>query len=266
MEQSEMMSGEAKEALSGEVMDSLGDPDNTSESHQETLAEKDTKDELPKAAKERLGRQEKRHQKELRSMQAQIQDLHNRMGSQTMQSQNQPANGYQSQPSIMPEGGSIEDHIHKAVNAALQAKDQRELEMKQQASQAHVQKQYQDLDQDLDRGSEKYDDFDDVVRGHDVPFTAAMRDTALLLPNRADVLYKLAKNKPELERIKDLHPLDQAKEMVKLSHALQGGMKEGASAPRQLGDIKSMPVSAPGSVNENTSVGELRRKLKAGWK
>jgi hypothetical protein len=93
-----------------------------------------------------------------------------------------------------------------------------------------------------------------------------MRDTALLLPNAADVLYKLGKNETELHRIAALHPIDQAKEMLGLSIALHGGTKDhGTSAPRQLGDVKSNPVNA-GSVNENTSIGELRRKLKANWK
>lgn len=264
MEQSEMMSGQAKEALAGQVHESLGMNEQSAEVEGETPTEHNPMDDLPKAAKERLGRQDKRHAKELRALQSQISELHNRLGSQAMNSEQQPSNNYTPQP--MSEGGNIEDHIHRAVNAALQAKDQREQAAKDAESQRHVQSKYQALNDHLDKASSKYEDFDEVVRSHDAPFTTTMRDTALLLPNSADVLYKLGKNTPELHRIAALHPIDQAKEMLGLSIALHGGTKDhGTSAPRQLGDVKSNPVNA-GSVNENTSVGELRRKLKANWK
>lgn len=263
MDQSEMMSGQEKEALAGETMDSLGLPETAGESANEPQAE----DELPKPLKERLGRQEKRHQKELRALQAQIAELHNRAGNQTMQD-NQPANTYDSQPIA---GDNIEHHINRAVNAALQARQEQEKHAKEAEGRAYVQKQYQALDEHLDNASSKYDDFHEVVKDNNLPFTDTMRDTAVLLPtsgpgSAADVLYKLGKNKEELKRISQLHPIDQAKEMMKLSIALSGGSKEGSSAPRQLGNIKSNPVAPSGSVNENTSVGELRRKLKAGWK
>jgi len=263
MDQSEMMSNQEKNAVAGETMDSLGEPQETIDAAESGALGKDSKDELPLAAKERLGRQEKRHQKELRAMQAQIQELHSRFGSQTMPDQNQPANTYNSQPVA---GEGIESHIHRAVQAALQAKDQQEAQARQAEQQAHVHKQYQALDDHLDNMSDKYEDFNDVVKAPDAPYTEAMKSAALLLPNAGDVLYKLGKNPEELKRVAKLHPLDQAKEMVKLSVALQGGSSQGTSVPRQLGSVKSNPVTPQGSVNENTSVGELRRKLKAGWK
>lgn len=268
MEQSEMMSGQEKDALGGAVLNSLGEPESVVESLDEKTSDA-PKDDLPKAFKERLGRDKKRHQKELRELQSQIAELHNRMGSQTMQEQNQPANTYDSQPIA---GDGIEHHINRAVNAALQAREQQERAVKDAEARSHVQKQYQGLQDHLDNASGKYEDFDDVVRGHDAPFSEAMRDAAVLLPHNgpgsaADVLYKLGKNKEDLKRISALHPLEQAKEMIKLSIALQGGESQASGAPRQLGNIKSNPVNHPsGSVNENTSVSELRRKLKAGWK
>lgn len=264
MEQSQMMSDQEKQGLAGDVMDSLGNPQEAESNPQEEESS-EAKDELPKVAKERLGRQEKRHQKELRDLRSQIAELHNRFGSQPMSQQQQPANTYNPQPI---EGEGIESHIHRAVNAALQAKDEQERKAKEMQSQAYVQEQYQGLQDHLDNASDKYDDFDEVVRNPKMPYTSTMRDTALLLPNAADVLYKIGKNQDELKRISDLHPFDQAKEMVKLSLALQqgGSDSKGANAPRQLGSIKSNPVNPSGPINENTPVGELRRKLKAGWK
>jgi chromatin segregation and condensation protein Rec8/ScpA/Scc1 (kleisin family) len=257
MQQSEMMSGVEKEALAGAVMDSLGEPESAAEQINETPAKKDM-DDLPLAAKERLGRQEKRHQKELRALQSQIQEMNARMGSHMQPQTQQPMNGYTPQPVA---GQSVDEQlIHKVVNDALSKHEAKK-------SEAHVQKSYQGLQDTLDAASNKYDDFDDVVRSPDVPFTSSMRDTALLLPNPGEVLYKLGKNRPELDRISQLHPLEQAKEMVKLSVALQGGndAKE-STASRPLSNIKSNPVVAPGAVSDSTPIGELRRKLKAGWK
>jgi hypothetical protein len=125
----------------------------------------------------------------------------------------------------------------------------------------------------LDKMSDKYDDFDEVVKGEDAPFTTHMATAAMLLPrtgagSAGEVLYKLGKNPEELKRIANLHPLDQASEMVKLSHALiSGGEQKGSSNPsRPLGNIKSNPVTNSRDVTDKTPVSELRRRMKTGWK
>jgi len=157
----------------------------------------------------------------------------------------------------------MDDQIQRAVAAAMRAKDEHESRAKEAEKAAHVHQQYQNLQDHLDATADKYDDFDDVVRGDKVPFTEAMRDASLLLDNPGDVLYKLGKNRPELERIAKLHPLDQAKEMVKLSVALMSGGGKSGSAPRPIGQIKNTPV-APSQVNDNTPASEIRARMKAG--
>jgi hypothetical protein len=160
----------------------------------------------------------------------------------------------------------VDEQIHKAVSYALRHKEMEENKAKQAEQAAHVHRQYQDLHRHLDTVSDKYDDFDEVVRGEHSPFTGHMRDASLLLPktgpgSAGETLYKLGKNKDELLRISKLHPLDQASEIVKLSHALIGGGDSKASqAPRTLGQVKSTPVSNSGAQD----TASIRARMKAG--
>ena len=262
MDESQNGSSLEKQNLEGQVMDSLGNPEAASEEGKEPEAQVE-KDELPQGVKERLGRQEKRHQKELRAMQNQIQELHSRMANNPT---NPPEDNSRSYSMEQHEAGSSEDMIHKAVAHALRHKELEEKRAKDQEKVAHVHKEYQEMQSDLDKASEKYEDFDDVVRSPDAPYSEAMRDAALLLPNRAEVLYRLGKDPENLKRISALHPLDQAREMVKLSHTLVNGEAKPSSAPRQLGSIKSTPMGTT-HVTEKTSASDIRARMKAGnWK
>lgn len=246
------------------VQESLGMGDDAPESPREDAP----KDDLPLAAKERLGRQEKRHKKEMRAMQAQLADLQARMSSQPQQpdfQQQQPINPYTQQP-IQP--GSVEDQIHRAVSMALQAKDAQERQALQAQQAMKVRDEYQKFHQRLDAASDKYDDFDDVVRSPNAKFTDAMRDTAMVLPNAEDVLYKLGKNPAELERISQLDPISQSRELVTLSHALMNGeMGKGNNASRGkvMSEIKGTPMSSA-EITDKTPISVLRQKLKSGWR
>src|SRR6185503_12736205 len=127
-----------------------------------------------------------------------------------------------------------------AVRMALGMKDHEEKQAREVEHQTHVHKQYQRLNNEFDKASDKHDDFDDVVRGDDMPFSPHVRDALLLVENPADVAYKLEKNRAELERISKLHPLDQAREVNKLSFSLMCG-KEGKpsshSKPSPIGSV-----------------------------
>lgn len=264
MQEAQKISGQEKENLAGEVMESMGMSDGSAEKIDETPhAESNGIDDgLPDGVKARLGRQEKRHQKQIRDMQSQLQAMQERMG-QTTQTDPTPVNPYSHQPVVT---GSEDERIHRAVTMALQAREMQEKKVEEQKRMARVQDGYRELQDHLDNASNKYDDFDDVVRSPNAAYTAHMRDAALLLPNAADVLYKLGKNPDELNRIAALHPLDQAKEMVKLSHALvNGGAKPSNANARPIGQIKNNPVTSH-AVSETTPISDLRARMKAGWK
>jgi len=227
----------------------------------------------PYGVKKRLGMQAKKHQREMRQMQEQMLRMQSQFGGD---SANPHASQYSPDPYPSPGQPSSpsmtdEERIHKAVRFALGAKEHEERQAKDAERQAHVHKQYQRLNDEFDRASEKYDDFDDVVRESDAPFTDHVRDALLLIENPADVAYRLGKNKSELERISKLHPIDQAREVNKLSYSLMSGSNgkpsNATSKSNPLGSIKVNPTSSSSAVTGKTPPSIIRARMKAGtWK
>lgn len=254
------MVDEAMDSSSEQPLDDMVDSSDTDSKSQDG-----SKDDLPKGVKERLGRQEKRHQREMRQMRDQLESLHARasMQEQPMQQDSPYSDGH------APSG--IDEQIHKAVSYALRHKEMEEREAEKRANQVRIAKKYQELGKHLDNMSDKYDDFEDVVRGEDAPFTPTMRDAALILPKEGpgsagEVLYKLGKDQDLLRRIAKKSPDDQASEMVKLSHALVNGSDSKGSNVKPLGNIKSNPVTNSAGITEKTSVSDLRKRIRNGWK
>jgi hypothetical protein len=260
----------AKTELAGEVLDSLGEPTEAAERIAESDSEQGKQDvNDPLYVQKRLKQQKRAHDREVRDLHSRIAALENRQSSQTGNTETENPYDDGRTPS-----GNVDEQIHKAVSFALGARDREERQAKEAEAKAHIAKQYQELNKHLDNLGDKYDDFDEVVRGHEVPFTTHMRDAALFLdmdhqnPGSAgEVLYKLAKNPEELRRISQLHPLEQAREMVKLSKALISGAGEKAREARPLGQIKNTPVSNSHVINEKTPIASLRQRMKSGnWK
>lgn len=271
MDSDQDMSGNDTESLTGEALNGLGISqegvndveeaiaDSNSGSHQQGDGNKG--DTL--AVQKRIKQLKRAHEREMREMQARMAE---------MQSQMQPNQFNQDQQmnpqDAMGNQGGMDDAIHKAVSYALQHKEMEERKAKDMQSQQHIAKQYADLNKHLDATADKYDDFDDVVRG-DAPFTAHMRDAALMLPKKGpgsagEVLYKLGKDPEALSRIAKLHPVDQAAELVALSHALISGGEQKSQANRPLGQIKSNPVVNSVGVTEKTPVSDIRARMKQG--
>lgn len=257
--QSQDMSSEVKQELSEEVNSALG---MNSESAEESKQEHD---ELPEAAKKRLGMQDKRHKKAIRGLQQQVEDLQMRLNQrESLNSQEQPMN----QQNQYSGDSGMDDTIYRAVARAMELQKMQEQKARDAERMQHVQKSYRNLQDTLDNSSEKYEDFDDIVKSEDAPYTDAMRDAALLIENAPDVLYHLGKDREKLKRISQLHPLEQAKEVIKLSQALavgNGNKQNTASNAKPLGQVKNNPVTSH-TINENTSVGELRKRMKDGGK
>lgn len=226
--------------------------------------------------KKRLGMQAKKHQREMRAMQEQMMHMQAQFQNANMDSAN-PANHqtHNSNPYPSPgqpssPGMSEEERIQKAVRFALGAKEHEERQAKEAQHASHIHKQYQRLNDEFDKASDKYDDFDDVVRGEDIPFTPHVRDALLLVENPAEVAYRLGKNKSELERISKLHPLDQAREVNKLSFSLMGG-KDGKSSSvtkaNPLGAVRQNPAHSSTAVTDKTPPSVIRARMRAGtWK
>lgn len=263
-----MDNAQEQDVLAGEVMESLGEPQ---EAGEDAVAESHGSDGTqntgdPLFVQKRLKQQKRAHEREIRDLHARIADMQHGNSNR----QNESAQVYGDQP----QAGGVDEQIHKAVSYALRHREMEESKAKQAEQAAHVNRQYQELHKHLDNVSDKYDDFDDVVRGEDAPFTTQMRDASLFLPktgpgSAGEVLYKLGKDPEKLARISKLHPLDQATEMVKLSHALiSGGDNKSSQQPKTLGQVKSSPVTnASHSVTEKTPIGNIRERMRQGsWK
>jgi hypothetical protein len=254
--------GMENQEIDQEVMESLGEP---KEAEHENAGEGEAQDDVTHGVKKRLERQERKHKREMRELQSKFENLQNKFHSQRSESSHNDFEAPQ----------DVDEHTRKIVNYALQYKDE-ERRRAQEAEQAqHVQRQYHNLSSHLDDMADKYHDFDDVVRHEGANFTPSMRDAALLLPRKGagsagEVLYKLGKNPEELQRISQLHPLDQAKEIVQLSHSLHRGddIKSTPSEIKSLGQVKHNPsVNSGKGVSEKTPISEIRNRMKNNtWK
>jgi hypothetical protein len=251
---------------SEQIMDSIGANGGSEESGDSEEQGNASKDD-PYGIKKRLGMQAKKHQREMRAMRDQMAQLQSHYENSANPPMNE-SNPYNSPGQPNPPSGNEEERIQKAVRYALQAKDHEERQAKEAEGKAHIHKQYQRLNDEFDKASEKYDDFDDVVRGDDVPFTPHVRDALLLVNNPAEVAYNLGKNRSELERISKLHALDQAREVNNLSFALRAGnsAKGATTKSNPMGSLKANPTPSR-SVNEKSSASDIRQRMKAGtWK
>jgi hypothetical protein len=264
------VNGDDEDGQTGAVDPGYVDEAEANAAEQEEVDQND-----PYGVKKRLGMQAKKHQREMRHMQDQMSQMQAHFQSSNADSanpydHNQNSNPYPSPGQPNPPAMSEQEKIHHAVRYALGEKDHQERKAKEAQHQSHVHKQYQRLNSEFDKASDKYEDFDDVVRADHVPFTPHVRDALLLVDNPAEVAYRLGKNKSELERISRLHPLDQAREVNKLSFSLMHGNNSKTSNPSKtspLGNIKANPVNAHGAITGKTPPSTIRARMKAGtWK
>lgn len=266
----EQVSGDDEDGQSGAV-----DPGYESEQEAQLVggeSEGEGKESLTESMQKRLHAKERKHRKEIRELHDRISNMQHMMTGESANPAHTAynTNPYPSEGQPPSPGMNEEDRIKHAVRLALGMKDHEERQAKDAERQAHVHKQYQRLNDEFDNASDKYDDFDDVVRGNDVPFTPHVRDALLLVENPAEVAYRLGKNRSELERISKLHPLDQAREVNKLSFSLMSG-NHGKSSTAQktspMGSIRQNPAHSSTSITDKTPPGEIRRRMKAGtWK
>lgn len=246
--------------INQEVMGNAGEPNDVN--HESGESEHD---DLPKGVKDRLGRQERKHQREMRKMQAQLEQVQSQLYAPQSQ------NSYSSEETQnLDDHTRVMDYVRKKEAEERQAREVQEAQKLQ-----HAQRQHGELVDHLNEMSDKYHDFHDLVMTDKNTFTNAMRDAALLLPKEGagsagEVLYKLGKNPEQLERVLRLHPVDQAREMIKLSHALHRGddIKNSSFESKSLGQVKHNPsVNTSRSVNKDTPISEIRNRMKSNtWK
>lgn len=120
-------------------------------------------------------------------------------------------------------------------------------------------------------GSDKYDDFQEVVGGDDVRITTIMRDAIFELDDydvQAEVAYYLGTNKKESLRISKLSPMRQIAEIGKLEDRLASKptpTKRPSSAPDPIKPVGGATTKT-NKLSVEDSVAEHIKKKRAGMK
>lgn len=264
----ESLSGDSEDVENGGVGPGDAEEQGSSDATQGLVSEDD-----PLSVKKRLGMQAKKHAREIRALHERLSYMQGMMSGDSADPQQQASynsNPYPSPGQPNPQPMTEQEKIQQAVRMALGYQDDQKRQAEEAEQKAHIHKQYQRLHDEFDKASDKYEDFDDVVRGDDVPFTPHVRDALLLVDNPAEVAYRLGKNRSELTRISKLHPIDQAREVNKLSYSLMGGTggkPSSSSKTTPLGAVRANPAGASQAITDKTPASVIRARMKAGdWK
>lgn len=171
---------------------------------------------------------------------------------------------------------SHSDYVEALTEWKIDQKDQK----KTQESEANQAKQKAQeigtaFKERLETFKEKHEDFDDLLEAATKPHLRLddVAQHALIESEKsAELLYELAKNIPELERISKLSPIQQIKELGKIEARLTSEPvkepKKQSTAPAPISTIKAKGATVTKSIYDpNLSQKEyeaLRRKQQAG--
>jgi len=224
-------------------------------------------EELPRIIKERLGRQEKKHFKEMQMLQSQIGELQSRIMQQSIPNAYSPPAPNTSYMGQAP-AGSVREEVQAAMQDLIRQQQQQTIQQAEERNQQYIRQQNMQLESELSEASNTYEDFDEVViKDASLPITQEMKQAAFLFPhsNAADVFYHLAKNRDEANRISRLHPNAQAREMIVLSNKIAAKKSTVSNAISPMPSLKTNPAKAPSSQKpmHTRSVSELRTYLKS---
>ena len=101
-----------------------------------------------------------------------------------------------------------------------------------------VSKTYDGLDDAMDKGKEKYEDFNELILDEDLVISTELTQILLDTEIPEDIMYYLASNPDESARISDLDPVRIAKEVGKLEVRLT---KEEKQAKEEEEEVKPKP-------------------------
>jgi hypothetical protein len=121
-------------------------------------------------------------------------------------------------------------------DAAQKVKDEKDLQKEQDAK---TEKREENFRAELEKGVEKYEDFEDVIE--DLNITGDMIHILESLPNVPEMVYELGSNPETVTEIVDLPFLEAAYRMKEISDGLKG--KKATKAPKPI-----KPVSTTGGV------------------
>lgn len=184
--------------------------------------DKPEKPEIPKWAEKRFKkiseRERRKYEREISGLKKQVQDIVDNV-------QQQPVQGFDPNTQVQnPFTGQIVARESVEGQVALQLTQAANL-AEQAEKQQKINKAQQELKQKLEKGYDKFDDYEDVVKNAGV--TQTMLEAAYLSENTDELLYNLAKYKPEeIERISKLSPERQFREMVLIESQMKQSTKK----------------------------------------
>jgi hypothetical protein len=212
----------------------------TSETPAEPVVEKTfTQAELDEMIQKRLSKVERKYEKRLTEAETRAKVLAEI--KETVPAANKP----------VPENYTdyadyLEDLADYKAEEKFNALTQKQKDAEQNAKyQSEAERQNERKSEMISIGERKYDDFEEVVANSKYAISNAAYFAILETENAADVLYHLATNKADAERISALSPYAQAKEIGKLEDKL-------LAAPKKLTSDAPEPIKPVGGAKAIT--------------
>lgn len=125
----------------------------------------------------------------------------------------------------------IDYRVEQKLEAKLAEREQRQAQ--QTAAQA--------FQSSVIAAREKYADYDTVITGSRVGISDAMKEALFASPQAGDLLYHLARNPAEAERISQLRPIAAARELGRLEVTLANSTTSAATPARTTTAAKPLP-------------------------
>ncbi len=178
-------------------------------------------DELPEFAKRRLGKEQKKHEREMARMRAELEEARKSANPALAQQSYNPPYGAQS-PSVYrdpitgkyidtntPEGQAIFNY-QQEMSQHLTAQEQQQ----QARAQKEIQdKRYAHFQDSFEDAKDKYPDFEKVIRSSGM--TGAIGEQLADFPDPGELGYYLASNPREVERLQRLPAYEMKRELVR---------------------------------------------------
>lgn len=253
----------SEESASPETVTPDGKEEEVSKAEAKTEEErKFTQDDVNKAIQQRLGRESRKLERQIRA------ELENRMLREQLSQSTQPRQS--DQPKGEPKVESFktyEEYIaaltdYKVGEQLKGLEKQREQESRQRAQAEYEAK----VATNLLKAAEKYEDFEEVIGNPSLPITEVMRDALAETELGGDIAYYLGTHPKEAAEIARLSPVQQVKAIDRLEAKLSAP-KQVSAAPKPIettGKGKTMPEINPEKASLDEYM-ELRRKQGARW-
>lgn len=151
--------------------------------------------------------------------------------------------------------------VHAAARIAEKKLSEAEQRSREQFDRAHAEQQqaaYHEARETLmERGSEVYEDFDDVVLDESLAITQVMADGLLLSEKGHELWYHLGKNPEVAEKIAGMPPAKQLMAIGKLEASLSG--KQTSSAPKPTTTVQPRGATN-NALSDNLSLKEWMKR------